>query len=259
MTALSRSDHTPTTASFGFRDVPEQIRQQLVNEVFTRVADKYDLMNDLMSGGLHRFWKATFVSMINVPRNDRTFQFLDMAGGTGDITLRSFNEAGHKTTAVVCDINSQMLEICKQRVIKKGYSDRIKIIEGNAEDLPFPDRTFDAYAIAFGIRNVTNMDKALKEAKRVLKIGGHFLCLEFSRVTVPILDQIYDFHSFKIIPQIAKLTIGETDPYQYLVESIRKFPDQEKFSKKILDAGLSNIRVLNLTGGIAAIHSAWRL
>jgi demethylmenaquinone methyltransferase/2-methoxy-6-polyprenyl-1,4-benzoquinol methylase len=248
-----------TSTSFGFRDVREDERQGLVNDVFSRVAERYDLMNDLMSGGLHRLWKSDFVSMLNPPRGETPFRLLDVAGGTGDIAMRALKAGGANTTAVICDISPEMLDVGRRRVADAGLADRITLIEGNAEALPFDDRSFDAYTISFGIRNVTHIDKALAEARRVLKTGGHFLCLEFSQVQVPILDRVYDFHSFEVIPRLGQLAAGDAQPYQYLVESIRKFPTQERFAQMIGEAGFGNVTYRNLTGGVAAIHSGWRI
>lgn len=253
------SDAPGATTSFGFRSVPERERQGLVNAVFSSVASRYDLMNDLMSGGLHRLWKAEFVAMIGAPRGNQPFRLLDVAGGTGDISIRYAESAGPEATAVLSDISPEMLQEGRAKVAAKGLADRIRIAQGNAEALPFPDRTFDAYTIAFGIRNVTRIDAALEEAHRVLKIGGRFLCLEFSECQVPLLDRLYDFHSFEVIPRLGELTAGSAEPYRYLVESIRRFPNQEAFAGLIREAGFERVSVRNLTGGIAAIHSGWKL
>lgn len=249
------------TASFGFRDVPEAERQGLVNEVFAKSAKNYDLMNDLMSGGLHRLWKRDFLNWLSPPRDGsgRSFRLLDVAGGTGDVSMSYARMTGELATAVICDISPEMLEVGKGRVHAAGLDNRIELIEGNAEALPFPDRSFDAYTIAFGIRNVTHIDKALEEAFRVLKIGGRFMCLEFSHVDVPVLDRLYDLHSFEVIPRLGQAVSGDRDSYQYLVESIRKFPDQEKFAGMIRDAGFERVSYRNLTGGVAAMHSGWKL
>ena len=254
-------DNNPaaSTTSFGFRDVPEAERQGLVNQVFASVAERYDLMNDLMSGGLHRLWKRDFVTWLNPPRGEQRFRLLDVAGGTGDIALRYAAESGPNATAAICDISPEMLAVGQRRVRDAGLETRITCIEGNAETLPFESASFDAYTIAFGIRNVTHIDQALREAYRVLKPGGRFLCLEFSEVQVPILDRIYDFHSFEVIPRLGKLTAGAAEPYQYLVESIRKFPKQEAFATMIREAGFEKVSYRNLTGGVAAMHSGWKI
>ncbi len=250
---------TGGTASFGFREVPESERQRLVNEVFSRSAERYDLMNDLMSGGLHRLWKADLISMLAPPRGERPFHLIDVAGGTGDVALRFATAGGPNTRATICDISPEMLAVGRRRVADAGLADRIALVEGNAEELPFADRTFDAYTIAFGIRNVTRIDKALAEAHRVLRIGGRLLVLEFSEVQVPILDRLYDFHSFEIIPRLGEAVAGDRASYRYLVESIRRFPRQEAFARMIGAAGFDRVGWRNLTGGVAAIHSAWKL
>jgi demethylmenaquinone methyltransferase/2-methoxy-6-polyprenyl-1,4-benzoquinol methylase len=245
--------------SFGYRSVPEEERQTLVNRVFSAVAERYDLMNDLMSGGLHRLWKDDFIAALNPPRGDKPYRLLDVAGGTGDVAIRYARASGPNATTVLCDISPEMIEVGRRRVHAAGLEDRITFAQGNAEALAFPDRAFDAYTIAFGIRNVTRIDKALSEAFRVLKTGGRFLCLEFSRVEVPILDRIYDFHSFEVIPRLGAIAAGDAEPYRYLVESIRKFPSQGRFSEMIRAAGFERVTYRNLTGGIAAIHSGWKL
>ena len=250
---------TSATTSFGFREVPEAERQGLVNQVFASVAERYDLMNDLMSGGLHRLWKRDFVTWLNPPRSAQPFRLLDVAGGTGDIALRVLAESGPGTTAEICDISPEMLAVGRRRVAQAGLEQRITCVEGNAETLPFEDRAFDAYTIAFGIRNVTHIDQALAEAFRVLRPGGRFLCLEFSECQIPILDRLYDFHSFEVIPRLGKLTAGDAQPYQYLVESIRKFPKQDAFAGMIRSAGFERVSYRNLTGGVAAMHSGWKI
>ena len=258
------SDPTPTSTNdtsgtFGFREVKPEDRQGLVNDVFAGVAERYDLMNDLMSGGLHRLWKSDLIATLNPPKSDQPFRLLDVAGGTGDVAMRALAAGGAKTTAVICDISPEMLAVGRRRVADAKLDARIELVEGNAERLPFPDKSFDAYTISFGIRNVTHIDAALREAHRVLKTGGRFLCLEFSHVDVPLLDRIYDFHSFEVIPRLGKLTAGAAEPYQYLVESIRKFPNQDSFAALIRDAGFARVSYRNLTGGIAAIHSGWKI
>lgn len=248
-----------STASFGFRTVPEAERQGLVNKVFASVADRYDLMNDLMSGGLHRLWKRELITMLNAPRSVMPFKLLDVAGGTGDISIRYAKDSGPNATAVICDISPEMLDVGRRRIADAGLDNRITCVEGNAEELPFENAGFDAYTIAFGIRNVTHIDKALAEAYRVLKPGGRFLCLEFSECRVPLLDRAYDFHSFEVIPRLGQLAAGDSESYRYLVESIRRFPKQEAFADMIRSAGFSRVSYRNLTGGIAAIHGGWKI
>ena len=244
---------------FGLRDVPVDDKQTLVNDVFHSVAKRYDLMNDLMSMGLHRVWKDVMIQALNPPRNDAPFALLDVAGGTGDISFRAAKASGYGFHATVCDINSGMLDVGRERAIAQHLDDRVDFIEGNAEALPFPDKSFDAYTIAFGIRNVPRIDRALSEAYRVLKPGGRFLCLEFSAVDVPGLDRIYDLFSFKLIPPMGKAVTGDAESYQYLVESIRKFPKPNAFSEMIRDAGFGRVNHQSLSGGIVALHSGWRL
>ena len=243
--------------SFGFASVAEGAKQGLVNAVFARVARNYDLMNDLMSGGLHRLWKSEFVNLLAPPKSAVAYALLDVAGGTGDIARKVLDAAGSGTAAVICDISAEMMQAGRARA--EGLGDRLAFVQGNAESLPFAARSFDAYTIAFGIRNVTHIEAALAEAYRVLKPGGRFLCLEFSSVEVPLLDTLYDVYSFNAIPVLGGLVAGDSASYQYLVESIRRFPDQKSFMRLIENAGFERVRYRNLTGGIAAIHSAWRL
>jgi demethylmenaquinone methyltransferase / 2-methoxy-6-polyprenyl-1,4-benzoquinol methylase len=245
--------------NFGFNQVPAGDKQRLVNEVFSTVAERYDLMNDLMSGGLHRLWKDDLVTMLNPPKSDLFFRLIDVAGGTGDVALRFVRAGGAGCTAVICDISPEMLAVGKRKVEAAGRAGQIALVQGNAEVLPFASKSFDGYTIAFGIRNVTHIDQALGEAYRVLKPGGRFLCLEFSQCQVPILDRLYDFHSFEIIPRLGELAAGAREPYQYLVESIRRFPPQERFAAMIRQAGFGRVSYRNLTGGIAAIHSGWKI
>ncbi|QFR34550.1 bifunctional demethylmenaquinone methyltransferase/2-methoxy-6-polyprenyl-1,4-benzoquinol methylase UbiE [Ancylobacter sp. TS-1] len=244
---------------FGFRTVPLDDKQRMVDEVFHSVARRYDLMNDLMSLGLHRAWKDLLVSRLRPPRNDRPFHLLDVAGGTGDVSFRTVEAGGPATRATVADINGGMLAVGRERASALGLADRVEFVEANAESLPFPDRSFDAATVAFGIRNVPRMDKALSEMRRVLKPGGKCFVLEFSRVDVPVLDAIYDAYSFKLIPGMGKLVTGDADSYQYLVESIRKFPAPEVFAEMMRTAGLQRVAWTPLTGGVVALHSGVRI
>jgi demethylmenaquinone methyltransferase/2-methoxy-6-polyprenyl-1,4-benzoquinol methylase len=261
MTASEHNVSRPgnETVSFGFKTVPEGERQGLINGIFSAVAERYDLMNDLMSGGLHRLWKDDVISWMAPPKTSRAFKLLDVAGGTGDLTERFLRASGPGSTATLFDINPEMVEVGRKRLEGAKLADRVTFTIGNGEALPFPDKSFDAYTIGFGIRNVTHIDKALSEAFRVLKTGGRFLCLEFSNCNVPLLDRVYDFHAFEVIPRLGKLTTGNGEAYRYLVESIRKFPKQEKFAEMIRSAGFSRVSYRNLAGGIAAIHSGWRI
>jgi demethylmenaquinone methyltransferase/2-methoxy-6-polyprenyl-1,4-benzoquinol methylase len=247
------------TASFGFREVPASDKQRLVDGVFARVAERYDLMNDLMSGGLHRVWKDALVTALAAPRRSALpYAVLDLAGGTGDVAFRIVDSAA-STHTTVADISGPMLAVGRERAASSGRDGRVDFVEANAEDLPFADGIFDAATIAFGIRNVPRIDKALGEAFRVLRPGGHFLCLEFSTVDVAGLDRLYDLYSLNVIPRVGAWVVGDGEPYRYLVESIRRFPNQARFADMIRDAGFGRVSVRKLTGGIAAIHSGWKL
>jgi demethylmenaquinone methyltransferase/2-methoxy-6-polyprenyl-1,4-benzoquinol methylase len=252
------SDRTADT-HFGFRTVPLEEKQALVDDVFHKVARRYDLMNDLMSGGLHRIWKDALVSKVRPPKTARPFRLLDLAGGTGDVSFRVIAAGGAGSHATVADINADMLEVGRERAAKRGFGEHVEFVEANAEALSFPDKSFDAATIAFGIRNVPQIDKALAEIYRVLKPGGHFLCLEFSSTTVPGLDALYEMYSFRLIPEIGRLVAGDAEPYRYLVESIRRFPAPEVFADMIRKAGFARVGFTPMTGGIVALHSGWRL
>lgn len=244
--------------SYGFATVEPGEKQTLVNEVFHRVADRYDLMNDFMSGGLHRLWKDAMVTALNPPKRPG-WKSLDVAGGTGDVAARIVDASDRAAHVTVLDINGSMLGVGRQRAAKQGLSANLDFIEANAEELPFADNSFDAYTIAFGIRNVPKIERALAEAFRVLKPGGRFLCLEFSEVDMPVLERVYEAWSFNAIPLIGKMVTGDGEPYRYLVESIRKFPNQANFAAMISKAGFERVTWRNYSGGIAALHSGWKL
>ena len=243
---------------FGQRTVRLDEKQSLVNDVFHSVASRYDLMNDLMSFGLHRAWKDALVAKVR-PLLNRPFAHVDVAGGTGDVAVRVAKAGGPLTEVTVVDVNGDMLRVGEKRAARRAFSKRLTFIEGNAEALPLPDGRFDAYTIAFGIRNVPRIEDALKEACRVLKRGGRFLCLEFSRVDLPVLDRLYDAYSFAAIPPIGKVVTGDGGAYRYLVESIRKFPKPGAFADMIRAAGFSRVSWQSFSGGIVALHSGWRL
>ncbi|MBZ9991628.1 bifunctional demethylmenaquinone methyltransferase/2-methoxy-6-polyprenyl-1,4-benzoquinol methylase UbiE [Mesorhizobium sp. BH1-1-5] len=244
--------------SYGFRKVGEGEKQPLVNDVFHKVANRYDLMNDLMSAGLHRLWKDALVAWLNPPKR-AGWKVLDVAGGTGDIAFRIVEASQRQAHATVLDINGSMLAVGRDRAEKQGLAANTDFVEANAEELPFEDETFDAYTIAFGIRNVPRIEVALAEAYRVLKRGGRLLCLEFSEVDMPLLDKAYEAWSFNAIPKIGKAVTGDGEPYSYLVESIRKFPNQQNFAAMITRAGFDRVSFRNYSGGIAALHSGWKL
>jgi len=248
-----------TQTHFGFHTVDLDDKQAMVDEVFHRVARRYDVMNDLMSGGLHRVWKDVMVTALNPPRDDRPFAVIDAAGGTGDVAFRIAEAGGAGTRVVVCDINPDMLAVGRARARERGLDGIVTFVAGNAESLPFPDRSFDACTIAFGIRNVPRIDLALGEFHRVLRPGSRFLCLEFSTVDVPGLDALYDLYSFNVIPALGRAVAGDAKPYRYLVESIRRFPQPQAFADMIAAAGFRRVSHRALTGGVVALHSGWRL
>lgn len=253
-----------TETSFGFRTVPTAEKAKMVREVFDSVASRYDLMNDLMSAGVHRIWKSTLLDRLAAQPGQ---SILDVAGGTGDIALGFLKRADARprakthslSTAFVCDINHEMLKAGCTREDAEVYSRRLNRICGDAQRLPLPDQSVDAYTIAFGIRNVTDIDTALREAYRVLKPGGRFMCLEFSHPITDGLQKIYDSYSFNIIPWLGEKVANDRESYQYLVESIRKFPAQDAFAARIHAAGFSRVAYENLTGGVAALHMGWRI
>lgn len=243
------------TIDFGFEEVPVAEKRARVREVFDGVAESYDLMNDLMSMGIHRIWKSVLLDKAD-PRPGKVL--VDVAGGTGDIALGFLDRGGE--AAYVCDINHEMLKVGTKRRETSAFEEKpLHWICGNGETLPLPDGLSDIYTITFGIRNVTHRDKALKDAYRVLKPGGRFLCLEFSMTDMPGADRIYDLYSFKVLPWIGEKVAGDADSYRYLAESIRKFPAPKEFSRQIEDAGFSKVTFQNLTGGIATLYSGWRI
>lgn len=239
---------------FGFEKVGADEKTARVKEVFARVASKYDLMNDFMSGGIHRLWKRSFVRRV-APK--KAHSILDVAGGTGDISFLMY--AASEADITVSDINPEMLKVGQARAADRGLIGKLKWTEANAETLPFDDNSFDRYTIAFGLRNVTHIDQALREAHRVLKPGGKFFCLEFSKPAYAPLRKMYDAYSFNVIPAIGELVANDRDSYQYLVESIRQFPHQQGLKIKLEDAGFKNVKFENLSGGIAAIHSGTKI
>lgn len=261
---------TGEMADFGFQRLPLEHKQAHVDDVFRSVARRYDLMNDLMSAGLHRAWKDALVTAVNPPKDRpaagadtaagaRPFALLDLAGGTGDIAFRVVEAGGAGTRATVVDINAEMLAVGRARADERGLENTIAFVEGNAEALPFPDRSYDVVTIAFGIRNVPRVAAALGEAYRVLRIGGRFLCLEFSQVDVPGLEALYDFYSFNVIPALGRAVAGDAQAYRYLVESIRRFPPPQAFADMMRTAGFARVSFQRMSGGIVALHSGWRL
>ncbi|QCE02133.1 2-methoxy-6-polyprenyl-1,4-benzoquinol methylase, mitochondrial [Vigna unguiculata] len=273
LSSTPRLLHSHAT-SFGFKHVNEEDKARMVGDVFTSVASSYDFMNDLMSVGLHRLWKDRLVSKLNPFPG---MKHLDVAGGTGDVAFRileSINKVKLRglqgvfqdtleaeTQIYVCDINPKMLNVGRQRALEKGFGEDGSLVwvEGNAESLSFQNDSMDGYTIAFGIRNVTHIEKVLSEAHRVLKPGGRFLCLELSHVAIPIFKDLYDYYSFSVIPYMGELVAGDRESYQYLVESIRRFPSQEKFASMIADAGFQKVEYENLVGGVVAIHSGLKI
>lgn len=245
----------PESQWFGTRKVTAKEKTGRVIDVFDSVADSYDLMNDLMSAGVHRLWKDQLIRQIR-PRPG--LSYLDVAGGTGDIAFRIRRKAG-PARITLCDLNAEMLRVGRDRAVNHGWIDDFEWVVGNAEALPMDSESVDVYTISFGLRNVTHIDDALREAWRVLRPGGRFFCLEFSRVDEPFLAKIYDAYSFRVIPRIGQVVAKDRDSYQYLVESIRKFPPQKALEKRLYQAGFDRVKITNLSFGVAAIHEAWKL
>jgi demethylmenaquinone methyltransferase/2-methoxy-6-polyprenyl-1,4-benzoquinol methylase len=247
---------TSGEVDFGFRRIAASDKAGQVRRVFDSVSSRYDLMNDLMSGFVHRVWKAQLIDRLN-PRPGQ--RLVDVAGGTGDIAMRFLARAGGGSTAIVCDITEAMLRAGRDRAIDRGRIEGIEYLVGDAERLPLASMTADCCTIAFGLRNVTDIARALAEMRRVLRPGGRVLCLEFSGVVLPLLARAYDFYSFAVLPRLGQIVTGDRDAYQYLVESIRRFPGQDELAGLMREAGFEQVGYRNLTGGIAALHSGWRL
>ncbi len=245
----------PEAGWFGDRAVEPGDKTRMVHGVFDRVARRYDLMNDLMSAGIHRAWKAAFIDQVRPRAAER---LLDVAGGTGDIAFR-LKDRAPDATVTICDLTEAMVRVGRDRAFDRGFARGLNVVVGNAEALPVGDRSVDAYTIAFGLRNVTHIDDALAEARRVLKPGGRFLCLEFSTVVVPLMRRAYEAYSSAVIPRLGEVVVGDRDSYQYLVESIRRFPSQPVLAARMREAGFARTSWRNLTGGIAAIHIGWRV
>jgi demethylmenaquinone methyltransferase/2-methoxy-6-polyprenyl-1,4-benzoquinol methylase len=250
-------DDERARAHFGFDQVPREAKQSLVDGVFRNVASRYDLMNDLMSLGLHRAWKNALVTAVNPPKGGEPFALLDLAGGTGDIAARVAESGGRGTWVTVLDINPEMIAAGRSRAQQLAH--KLAFIQANAEALPLRDRSYDAVTVAFGIRNVSNIGTALAQAYRVLRIGGRFLCLEFSSADVPGFAAVYDWYSFNIIPALGRAVTGDAAAYRYLVESIRRFPRPDVLARMMRAAGFAQVSFQTMTGGIVTLHSGWRL
>lgn len=244
------------TTDFGYQRIPVEQKTRRVGQVFDSVAARYDLMNDLMSWGIHRLWKQFAVAIARIKCGQRV---LDLAGGTGDMTARLARRVGSAGSVILADINGSMLSIGRDRLIDQGIAGTVQYVQANAESLPFPDNTFDVVTIAFGLRNVTHKDQALTSMHRVLQPGGRVLILEFSQLVMPLLQRLYDSYSFNVLPWLGKLVVGDAESYRYLLESIRRHPDQETLKSMMESAGFDLIAYYNLSGGIAAVHCGYKL
>jgi demethylmenaquinone methyltransferase / 2-methoxy-6-polyprenyl-1,4-benzoquinol methylase len=244
------------TTDFGYQRIPVEQKTRRVGQVFDSVAARYDLMNDLMSWGIHRLWKQFAVAIASIKRGQRV---LDLAGGTGDMTARLARRVGSAGSVILADINESMLSIGRDRLLDQGIAGTVQYVQANAESLPFPDNTFDVVTIAFGLRNVTHKDQALTSMHRVLQPGGRVVILEFSQLVMPLLQRLYDSYSFNVLPWLGKLVVGDAESYRYLLESIRRHPDQETLKSMMESAGFDLIAYYNLSGGIAAVHCGYKL
>lgn len=244
------------TTDFGYQRIPVEQKTRRVGQVFDSVAARYDLMNDLMSWGIHHLWKQFAVAIASIKRGQRV---LDLAGGTGDMTARLARRVGSAGSVILADINESMLSIGRDRLLDQGIAGTVQYVQANAESLPFPDNTFDVVTIAFGLRNVTHKDQALTSMHRVLQPGGRVVILEFSQLVMPLLQRLYDSYSFNVLPWLGKLVVGDAESYRYLLESIRRHPDQETLKSMLESAGFDLIAYYNLSGGIAAVHCGYKL
>ncbi len=244
------------TTDFGYQRIPVEQKTRRVGQVFDSVAARYDLMNDLMSWGIHRLWKQFAVAIASIKCGQRV---LDLAGGTGDMTARLARRVGSAGSVILADINGSMLSIGRDRLIDQGIAGTVQYVQANAESLPFPDNTFDVVTIAFGLRNVTHKDQSLASMHRVLQPGGRVVILEFSQLVMPLLQRLYDSYSFNVLPWLGKLVVGDAESYRYLLESIRRHPDQETLKSMMESAGFDLIAYYNLSGGIAAVHCGYKL
>jgi demethylmenaquinone methyltransferase/2-methoxy-6-polyprenyl-1,4-benzoquinol methylase len=259
-TTSDERDRDDGNTDFGFRRVPQEDHPGMVSAIFDSVANRYDLMNDLMSGGLHRLWKQALIDWLNPRPSTR---LIDVAGGTGDVALRALErvasrDAAKPSAVTICDPNESMLRVARRRAVDAGYLDGVSLVCARAEALPVASRAVDACTISFGLRNVTDRMMALSELHRILDLGGHFLCLEFSPSVMPVLASLYDTYSYRILPWLGERVAGDRDAYQYLAESIRRFPDPETLAGDMRQAGFGNVTYRALSGGIVAIHSGWR-